>query len=59
MSNLQAIEKALEVRDNAERAFRQTIADAVDGGVPISKIARQLHVTRQTIYSWLESLEPR
>lgn len=54
MSNLNDIQAAKEAMEAAEQHYRRTIADAVDGGVPISKIARATGMTRQTIYNWID-----
>ena len=54
MSNLNDIEAAKQAYDEAELAYKHTIAEAINGGVPLAKVARVTGVTRQTIYNWLE-----
>ena len=54
MSNLNDVEAAKQAYDEAELAYKRTIADAIDGGIPLAKVARVTGVTRQTIYNWLE-----
>lgn len=56
MSTLQDVEAAKAQLAAAERHYRQTIANAIEGGVPLSKVARVANVSRQTIYNWIESL---
>ncbi|MDU7361200.1 MAG: helix-turn-helix domain-containing protein [Propionibacteriaceae bacterium] len=54
MSNLNDVEAAKQAYDEAELAYKRTIADAINGGIPLAKVARVTGVTRQTIYNWLE-----
>lgn len=56
MSNLKDVEAAKEALAAAELAYKRTIAEAIDGGVPVAKVARVAGVNRNTIYNWMEWL---
>lgn len=55
MANTHDIEAAAQALREAEARLHQTVAAAVDGGVPVTKAAAAADVTRVTIYRWLET----
>ena len=45
--------RAEEVRKAASAELRERVVDAYEAGIPVSRIAREAHVSRQAAYEML------
>ena len=59
---VRAVRDAHNAAEQGSRAWRrhraQAIRAAVDNGAPIARLARELDVSRPTIYAWLREGTP-
>lgn len=57
MSTLADVAAAKRALTDAEKHLKRVVADAVAGGVPVAKVAREARTTRPTVYAWIKQAE--